>query len=386
MNIFIISRGYPSKQDPTWGCFEKDQAEALHKLGHQIVILAVDTRFRFYWRALGIQHARVNGISIYNIFLLPEALLFFLPRSVRDCFFAWQLDKVYQRATEHYGTPDILYSHYLRCTQFAIHLKKKYSIPLVGIEHWSALNIRPIPKQIRYMVDCTYPYVNQLIAVSEPLKQSIMEFNIDTPISVVHNMVGKEFYYSSSTTSNSLTFVSTGRLIYGKGFDLLINALHETREQLPSNWQTIIIGSGKFKNTLQKLINSYDLQQHIHLVGQKNKLEVMQILQHSDIFILPSRGENFSVAVLEALACGMPVIASICGGIRECIDSKNGLLFPVNDTYALAKSIQKMVKDINKYDRKAIAEDCQARFSSEVIAKQLIQIFEDTIKKHKEEQ
>ena len=112
----------------------------------------------------------------------------------------------------------------------------------------------------------------------------------------------------------------------------------------------------------------------------------MQILQHSDIFILPSRGENFSVAVLEALACGMPVIASICGGIRECIDSKNGLLFPVNDTYALAKSIQKMVKDINKYDRKAIAEDCQARFSSEVIAKQLIQIFEDTIKKHKEEQ
>ena len=58
MKIFIIARGYPSQKEPTWGCFEKDQAEALSQSGHQVTILSVDTRFRFYWRTLGIHYTK----------------------------------------------------------------------------------------------------------------------------------------------------------------------------------------------------------------------------------------------------------------------------------------------------------------------------------------
>jgi len=54
MFIALISRGVPSKRDPQWGCFEKDQAEALAATGHKVVVISVDTRFRFYWRKLGI--------------------------------------------------------------------------------------------------------------------------------------------------------------------------------------------------------------------------------------------------------------------------------------------------------------------------------------------
>ena len=125
------------------------------------------------------------------------------------------------------------------------------------------------------------------------------------------------------------------------------------------------------------------LQNNIHLVGIKTKEQIAEILKNSSIFLLPSRNENFSVAVLEALACGLPVIASICGGIRECINETNGLLFPVDDVEKLAQSILYAVQHIDKYDRKAIAEDCLARFSPEVIAEQLTQIFEETIKKTK---
>ena len=57
MRIFLISRGYPTKREPQWGCFEKDQAEALAKYGHEVVMLSVDTRFRWYWRKIGITRA-----------------------------------------------------------------------------------------------------------------------------------------------------------------------------------------------------------------------------------------------------------------------------------------------------------------------------------------
>ena len=60
MRIFWIARGYPSQKDPQWGCFEKDQAEALRKAGHEVVVLSVDTRFRWYYRPLGITHRLVK--------------------------------------------------------------------------------------------------------------------------------------------------------------------------------------------------------------------------------------------------------------------------------------------------------------------------------------
>lgn len=389
MNIFVIARGYPSNQDPHWGCFEKDQAEALSNMEHKVSILSVDCRFRLYWRKLGVQTFQNKNISVFNIFVCPNSLLFFLPQRLKQRFEEWQLNILYKRASKLCGIPDILYSHYLTHTKSAVYIQQKYGVPLVGIEHWSALNIRPIPQRILQLANESYPYVDHLIAVSNSLKESILELNINhrSAISVVHNMVGEEFYYNPTyKNDNTLTFISTGRLVYGKGFDLLINALSQIQEKLPKKWRLYIVGGGELKNELQQQINQVRLEQHIHLLGQKNKEEIVQLLQQSDIFILPSRGENFSVAVLEALACGLPVISSICGGIRECIDIHNGLLFPVENTVALANAIMEMVQNLNQYNREAIAQDCHARFAPEVIAKQLTTIFEETIKTHKEQQ
>ena len=115
-------------------------------------------------------------------------------------------------------------------------------------------------------------------------------------------------------------------------------------------------------------------------MGSKNKNEIATLLQNSDLFVLPSRNETFGVVYIEAMACGLPIIATDCGGPRDIVTEENGLLIPTEDVNALGNAILHMVNNIDKYDRKAIAEDCQARFSPEVIAKQLTQIFEDTIK------
>ena len=93
--------------------------------------------------------------------------------------------------------------------------------------------------------------------------------------------------------------------------------------------------------------------------------------------------ENFSVAVLEALSAGLPVVATICGGIKECIDDKNGILVPVEDVDALANAILDIYKNLRNYDRQVIADDCKNRFAPEVIARQLTSIFEEVVSNHK---
>lgn len=386
MRIFIIARGYPSSHEPTWGCFEKDQAEALVSKGHEVTILSVDTRFRFYWRPLGITRKVKNGINIYNLFILPYALLFFLPYSLKERFFTFLYSIIYRYAIKKEGVPEILYAHYLQYMRYALYLREKENIPLVGIEHWSEMGYDQIKPHILKLAQNTYPQIDNLITVSSSLRENILNHISLNSAYIVNNIVGKEFNFISKYQDDTLNIVTIGSLIHRKGFDLLIEALSQINPVLSPNWKLCIIGEGELTHTLQNLINAKKLQEHIYLVGSKTKLEIVEILHNSDFFVLPSRSETFGVVYIEAMACGLPIIATDCGGPRDIVTESNGLLIPNEDVDALSNAILHMVKNINKYDRKAIAEDCQARFAPEVIAKQLTQIFEDTIKKNKKKQ
>ena len=378
MKVFLIARGYPTKQDPTWGCFEKDQAEALSRLGHQVTILSVDTRFRFYWRKLGVQCDVHNNIATYNIFLLPYALLFFLPKRIKDLFYAWQLELLYKRAVQQYGKPDAIYSHYLSNTIKAIPLKKKYHIPIVAMEHWSQMAYPKIPNNTISTAKYVYSSIDQLITVSSALKNNIFQ-QIGCDSIVIPNMVGKEFHYlpSNLKKKESIQLITTGRLIPEKHFDMLIQAIANISTP---KLQLYIIGNGSEKQKLQKLVEKLQVQDQIQLLGHKSKQEIVTLLQQSDIFVLPSQSETFGVAYIEALACGLPIIATDCGGPRDIVTQNNGLLIPVNDQQALEQAIVQMSHNFNLYDKQSIAQDCQKRFAADNIAKHIAQILEQTIK------
>ena len=262
-------------------------------------------------------------------------------------------------------------------------LSKKYHIPLVGIEHLGRFNEDKLNHWGTTHSNALYAYnnVHASICVSERLRQSLLKhFNRDSY--VVYNVVGNEFHYKEHKNT-TFTIISMGRLVYGKGYDLLIESLSKIKENLPKDWRAIIIGDGNFKEDLQAIISKHNLQENIQLIGKKSKLEIVELLQQSDMFVLPSRNETFGVVYIEALACGVPVIATDCGVPSEIVTPENGLFIPKENVDALSSAISYMAQNINQYDRKAIAEDCQARFSSEVIAKQLTHIFEETIKNYK---
>lgn len=377
MTILLISRGIPTPTDAQWGSFEFDQAKALAALGHKVIVASVDTRFRLFWRKIGMTVDCIDGIKTYNLFVCPSAIIGLLGSKMKDKYlsFLWRrLENEILKNEEHI---DIIYPHYLFNSFAVIRYMKRLQAPVVAIEHWSELNKQPLPANVRYMALNTYPHVKGIITVAKSLQTRLKElFNLDAQ--VVYNLVGDEFHYTPVPAHPRLRFVATGSLIYRKGFDLFAKAFAIL--QLPKDkWELTIIGEGKERHRLQSQIDRNGFTENIHLVGSKNKQEIARLLNESDVFVLPSRNENFSVAVLEALACGLPVIASICGGIRECIDDKNGLLFDVDDAAGLANCIQHMCTHYEDYNRQAIADNCQARFSPKVIAEQLTSVFNRAI-------
>ena len=373
MFILLISRGIPSDKDPQWGCFERDQALALHKAGHKVVVLSVDSRVRVKNRKLGISHKNIEGVDLYNLYWFPNVI--FRPIIYRVMLFliSWQLDYLYKKIVKIHGTPDVIYSHYLLNSYAALNLKKKYNLPVVAIEHWSEVNKDILKPYVQYLGNNVYTTVDKVISVSDSLKSMIYKhFNVDSL--VVHNLVGEGFGYKLPSYHKSFNFVTVGSLFHIKGYDILIEAFAKIAHD--NNFKLTIVGDGNQRTLLQQLIVKHNLQSKVLLVGRKSRPEVADILANSDVYVSSSRNENFSVSVLEALSVGLPVVATICGGIKECINESNGLLVPTEDVNALSSAMLKITQNISNYNRESIAQDFENRFSTKTIVNNLVSIFE----------
>lgn len=373
MFILLISRGIPSDKDPQWGCFERDQALALHKAGHKVVVLSVDSRVRVKNRKLGIFHKNIEGVDLYNLYWFPNVI--FRPIIYRVMLFliSWQLDYLYKKIVKIHGTPDVIYSHYLLNSYAALNLKKKYNLPVVAIEHWSEVNKDILKSYVQYLGNNVYSTVDKVISVSDSLKSMIYKhFNVDSL--VVHNLVGEGFGYKLPSYHTSFNFVTVGSLFHIKGYDILIEAFAKIAHD--NNFKLTIVGDGNQRTLLQQLIVKHNLQSKVLLVGRKSRPEVADILANSDVYVSSSRNENFSVSVLEALSVGLPVVATICGGIKECINESNGLLVPTEDVNALSSAMLKITQNISNYNRESIAQDFENRFSTKTIVNNLVSIFE----------
>ncbi len=376
----MISRGIPTPKESQWGCFEQDQAEALQKVGHKVVVVSVDSRFMLRWRKLGITYTHKNGVDYFNSFWIPGSITDLVSNRFNLSIKERQLDRIYKKIERIHGKPDIIYGQFFFNTVLGVFLKKKYGIPLVGIEHaarFNAENLDPITKE-RAMT--AYTNTDRIITVCETLRQRI-RYHFGQDSNVVHNLVNSLFFKLDNVSKDEtdyIQFVSTGSLIHRKGFDVLIKSISSINVH-GKKVKFLIIGEGKEKSNLQKLIDSLQLNEFVYLLGQKTKAEIVKILSQSDSFILPSRSENFSVAILEALAMGLPVIATDCGGVKECINEDNGLLVPVDDVKLLANAILFMMDNFTSYNRNVIIEDCKSRFSPQAVALKLTKIFQEVV-------
>jgi glycosyltransferase involved in cell wall biosynthesis len=130
-----------------------------------------------------------------------------------------------------------------------------------------------------------------------------------------------------------------GNLVPVKGPDLLIEAyrlVHEKRSDI----DLIIVGNGLLYDVLKAMVKEYGIEGSVHFIGGVPHEDVLLYLNAADLLVVPSRNEGRAVVIMEALACGRPVVAFDVGGIRETLNEKDlGILVPAQNVDALSESI-----------------------------------------------
>lgn len=377
MKIFILSRGYPTEYDPTWGCFERDHALMLKKHGHEVVVFSVDKRFRIrgHW---GINHRISDGIDIYDCRIFPSRLLSSRFPRLLICLYSLFCLWTFEKAIKKNGIPDVIFSHFLANTTLLKRIKKKYKVPIVAMEHWSMLLEEPRPKFVDVYANNGYPLADRILSVSKALQQQLKSlYNVDSI--VVNNIISPEFEIINRKQHEHFTFVSIGSLLVRKGYDVLLKAFAKSG-LINHGVQLIIVGQDEGEAShLIEMTNSLSLSNNVNFVGQKTKQEISDILSRSDGFVLSSRSETFGVVYIEAMMFGLPVIGTRCGGPEEIIDETNGILVDVDSIDQLSNAMNYMYSNIQKYNNSVISSSCIQKYSPDVIYEQIIASMKDVI-------
>lgn len=373
MKILVLPSWYNNDSNPLGGLFFKEQTQALLPHGIAAAILYVDFRRRahFYkkhWKSLffykskahegGIPTYRINGINLLASYEWNRKLW---------CRLSLKLFEYYRREN---GLPNLIHAHSYFAGYVASLLKEKYNIPYLLTEHTSSLVSGDIiPWHCSY-IEKAYQNANILAAVGPILKNSMQQYTQNNII-VTPNFIDTHFFKPTPKTSNNSKKIFTvGHLIPRKNFQLLINAFAQSKLH-QKGWTLAIGGGGMLQTALQNQIENLELTNSIQLLGQLDREAVKKHLNQATIFAMSSQAETFGVVAIEAMAMGVPVIATECGGPEAFISPATGLVC-ANKEEALRDALLQMADEINNYDANSIRSYAVDHFSNEVVTKQLI--------------
>jgi GalNAc-alpha-(1->4)-GalNAc-alpha-(1->3)-diNAcBac-PP-undecaprenol alpha-1,4-N-acetyl-D-galactosaminyltransferase len=242
-----------------------------------------------------------------------------------------------------------------------------------------------------------YPRAFKVVSVSMAIDRSFAWLP-KTRREVIHNPLplipprSKSLQLPSGLDPHRPWIVSMGRLSHVKGHDVLLTAFARVAARFPQ-WQLVIIGDGELREQLHLLAGELMAKQQVIFTGAL--ASPFEVLRHAQFFVMASRYEGAPMAVAEALACGLPVIATDCpsrpsrfgergfvaGGIRELVrDGVDGLLVPRENPVALADAMTSWMD--NPQERRRLAQQAASgmtRFSREQVLEDWERLLEQAL-------
>lgn len=396
-NLLIIPSWYPTKENPALGSFFKEQAKLMSENFNVCVLVG---------------EANIIGRKKYLTGIFNRSKSKVVENTVKPNFkeiYFEYLDIVFisskkrlQKTIVSYSSiindlvkkdwiPDVIHAQsVLNAGCIALEIAKEKNLPLLTTEH-----IPIILKNFNY--DKQFVFLNTIkktehfSVVSNFAKRVVLENFADKKIHVVGNLVDDVLFSPSKNKSDSDIFKIgyVGGLFYRKDSFTFVDsvALFIKENDIKNIKINLILAGIKGDYTIEKL-NSYikekQIEDYCFVSVDENRENIAKIYSKMDLVVSTSISETFGLVVAEALMCGVPVIATDNGGVRDIIEHNiNGIIVNLKDSKAIAENILKIYNKEIVFEPEKLRESVKSKFGRKAFLKKMTTIYNKIIANYK---
>jgi L-malate glycosyltransferase len=363
LKVLFITSWYPDSTNPIHGIFVREHAKAV-QIYDDVTVLHLtgyDKKIHPLWHLEQENDPDLTrGITTYRL----HSRKLSLPGT---SFIAHLLGVLatFRRLNLHTTRSILIHAHTYRAGLLSILLGNLYHLPVIITEHNSAFPRQLLRPSEILKARFAFENAQRVLPVSQALRKGIEQYHIRAKFTVIPNAVDFEsfFFEPSKPANNPPKCLFVGSLIPVKGVYYLLQAIAQLKN-LP--WTLDLVGEGKERTNYQELSQSLGIDHRLAFHGYQSHEKVAEFMHQADLFILPSMWENMPCVLLEAQACGLPIVATNVGGIPEIVEPGSGWLVQPGDVVSLADTISQALDQIGLIDRQAIACRAQKYGKSEV--------------------
>lgn len=392
LRVLVLSRSFPNSVLPNLGLWVERLVRRTTHACEAHVIAPVPycpplpgfseyTRFRRIeaMRAgdgITVHHPRFligPGRSLYSL----EGLLYYL--GVRRLVDRLRSRFPFDLIHAHFSYPDGVVGAWLG---------RRYGVPVVITEHapWRPwMDQHPL---VRRMAVRAAGRAAFHIAVSRHVRATIAHFTGTTErIRVIPIGVDADVFCPSpnggEVKPDQILYV--GFINFNKGIDVLLGSIRKLTGLRPDA-RLVLVGGSFYRDTrlqeerLRRLAEELGVGDRVAFLGPKPAAEVVRHMRESAVLVLPSRAESFGAVLVEALACGTPVVATRCGGPEDIVTEDVGVLVPVGDEEALAAALAETLRSRGRYEAARLRAHALSRFSWDLVAEKTVGLYRDALR------
>jgi glycosyltransferase involved in cell wall biosynthesis len=380
--VLFLTSWYPSKVNPTLGNFVEKHALCATQVAKVTVLYATSSKSA---TELTFEEFVTDGVrTLIVYFPKTRSKIPVISNLLKTRNYLLALRKGYEKLNESFDLVHLNVT--FPAGIFALELKRKFNIPYVLLAHWTGYlshkgDYKQLPIWVKSVHKKVFTGASQVLTVSEHLGQSLRELGLINNYEVLPNVVSNTFFYPTTNKVNSQEDVL--RIIHISSCDnehKNIVGMLSAIKQLDREYSLQIVTESS-KNHVEELMTQVDFPKErveISVLLQPN--EIGDALRKSDVFVLFSNYETFSVVLAEAWMSGVPAIYSKCGGLTELNNLDLGVQVSIKDENHLRNTLETF--DKSNYSKEKIAAYA-SRFESTQLAEQLGLIYRNLTKVHK---
>jgi N-acetyl-alpha-D-glucosaminyl L-malate synthase BshA len=283
----------------------------------------------------------------------------------------------------HYAIPHAISAYFAK----QILRKNNSDIKIITTLHGTDITLVGLEPSFLPLVKFSIEESDGVTAVSRFLKEkTLTNYDICKDIRVIHNFIDSELFKpgSNDTLRNHIAPNGEKILVHTSNFRVVkrvsdaIRVVKEVKEEIPV--KLLLIGDGPDRSECERLTRELGLTKDVTFLGKQDGLP--ELLNATDLFLMPSQSESFGLSALEAMSCGIPVISSSVGGLPELIrHNETGYIAEIGDVSRMAKYTVDLLTNERKY--KVFSDNSRKRadkkFNKDIIVPQYVNYYNELI-------